>query len=97
MAFEMKKKKKNLDALLGMARSEKKKSSWALEVSLWKISGSNSIFSIKKKKKIIGQFFGPQQTRNSHQVLTFKVVFINSFESYVFIPVSMNVNVSLQL
>lgn len=46
MAFEMKKKKKNLDALLGMARSEKKKSSWALEVSLRKTSGSNSIFSI---------------------------------------------------
>lgn len=49
MAFEMKKKKKNLDASLGMARSEKKQSSWALGVSLWKISGSNSIFSIKKK------------------------------------------------
>ena len=90
-----KKKKKNLENSLGMASFEKKKSSWALGVSLWKISGSNSIFSIKKK--IIGQFFGPQQTRNSHQVLKFKVVFINSFESYVFIPVSMNVNVSLQL
>ena len=80
-----------------MARSEKKKKFVSSRSEFVKDFRFKFYFLHKKKKKIIGQFFGPQQTRNSHQVLTFKVVFINSFESYVFIPVSMNVNVSLQL